>query len=397
MSAPSRFHKLTREERIQHLIEVGFIQADDAELLATGGLGPDDADRFVENAVGIFAVPTGLAVHLVVNGRSYCVPMVIEEPSVVAAQSHACKLVAAGGGFTSEATDPIMVGQIQLLDVPDPLAAAARITAAQSDWAELARGVHPRLEERGGGLRGVETRVVSHPDGERFVVVHLLVDVRDAMGANMLNTLAERLAEPMRARVGGRIGLRILSNLADRRLVRTTCRIPHERLAWKEFSADEVARGIVDASRFAEADPYRAATHNKGIMNGVDAVLLATGNDWRAVEAAAHAFASRSGTYRPLSRFFRDEAGALCGELEIPMPVGVVGGATVLHPLARRLLAGMGIASAQELSCVLGAVGLAQNLAALKALATEGIQNGHMRLHQRRLSPKAEPDSAESR
>ena len=240
-------------------------------------------------------MPAGVALNLIVNGRERLVPMVIEEPSVVAAQCHVAKLVARAAGFTSTTTDPVMIGQVQLLDVPDPEAATAAIEAAEPELGELTRGLHLGLDQVGGGWRGLEVRTVTHPDGEVFVVVHLHLDVRDAMGANMVNTVAELLAPRLAELSGGRAGLRILTNLADRRLVRTTCRIPRRVLPWHGFSADEVAEGVVTASRFAEADPYRAATHNKGIMNGIDALMLATGNDWRAIEAGAHAWAARDG------------------------------------------------------------------------------------------------------
>ncbi len=382
-----RFRDLSPADRLAWLAERGFVDAGRiGPLLETGGLTRGHADQLIENVVGTFSMPVGIAQDLIVNDTARLVPMVIEEPSVVAAQCHIAKLVSAAGGFTSHASDPIMIGQVQLLSVSDPERAVAAVAAAESELKERARGLHDGLEHAGGGVRGVEARIVRHPDGEVMVVAHLHVDVRDAMGANMVNTVAEVLAPRLAELAGGRVGLRILSNLSDRRLVRTTCRIPRALLPWHGFSADAVADSVVAASRFAEADPYRAATHNKGIMNGVDAVLLATGNDWRAVEAGAHAWAARDGTYRPLSRFTRDAEGALCGELEMPMAVGIVGGATVHHPLAAQLLELMGVETAGELAEIAGAVGLAQNLAALKALGTEGIQRGHMRLHKRRLS-----------
>ena len=386
LDPPTRLQDLSVDQRVAWCVRTGLIDpAAGRQLLAAGGLTPARADRMLENVIGTFALPLGLAVNLVVNDREYVVPMAVEEPSIVAAQSNAAKLVAAAGGFRSRVSDPVMAAQVQLVGVADPHHAARAILAAEPELAELARAHHPRLSERGGGWRGVEARVVEHPDGEQFVVVHLLLDVRDAMGANMLNSLAEAISGPLADIAGGRAGLRILSNLADRRRVLTTCRIPVDHLGWRDFSAEEVAGGIVGASRFAEADPYRAATHNKGVLNGVDALLVATGNDWRAVEAAAHAWAARDGRYGPLSTFRRDADGALVGRLEMPMPLATVGGATGFHPLAAELLRRtLKVETASELSAVAGAVGLAQNLAALKALATEGIQRGHMRHQARR-------------
>ena len=380
----STFKEMTIRERRAWLEEAGLSEVD-ARLLDVGGLSGEQPDRLIENVIGTFALPLGVGLNLLVNGRDVPVPMAIEEASVVAAQSHAARIVRDGGGFVSEAAAPVMIAQVQLLGVDDVEAARGRLQAAEEALGRAARALLPRLHARGGGWRGLELRHVEHPDdGERFVVAHLLLDVRDAMGANLCNTLAEGLADRVAELAGGRAGLRILSNLADRRLVRTRCCIPARLLAWKGFSAGDVAEGVLASSRFAEADPYRAATHNKGILNGIDALLVATGNDWRAVEAGAHAYAARSGSYRPLSRFRVRDDGALMGELEMPMPVGIVGGGTVAHPLARRLVELMGVRSARELAEVCGAVGLGQNLAALKALATEGIQRGHMALHRRR-------------
>lgn len=373
------FKDLSPSARLDWLVEHGFLESSDL-----GHLRLELADRLIENVIGTFGVPLGIALNLRVNQRDVLVPMVVEEPSVVAAQSHACKLVLAGGGFTAHATDPVMIGQIQLLNVPDVTAACARVEAASAELGRMADAVLPRLVERGGGWRGLETRVVTHPDGEVFMVVHLLVDVRDAMGANMVNTCAEHLSGPIQKLTGGDMGLRILSNLTDHRRAIASFEVPTAELAWKGFSGDAVADAVVDASRFAEADPYRAVTHNKGILNGVDALLVATGNDWRAVEAAAHAWAGREGVYRPLSRFWRSDSGALCGRIELPMAVGIVGGTTAAHPVAAKMLRLLDITRASQLAEIAACVGLAQNLAALKALGTEGIQQGHMRLHRRR-------------
>jgi len=385
MNDTTKFRDLTPEARRRRLIQDGGADAELAALLREGGLTDAESDRLVENAVGIFGMPLGMATGQLVNGRKYTVPMVVEEPSVVAAQSSLAQLVARNGGFRSVASAPIMAAQVQLLGIDDPEAATARIEASGDRIARVADERMSRLVGRGGGFRGLEVRSVPHPgDGEIFFVVHLHVDVRDAMGANLLNTLAEDVA-PMLAEVaGGAPGLKILSNLSDRRTVTTECRLSESSLAWRGYSGTAVADGLILASRFAEADPYRAATHNKGILNGVDALMLATGNDWRAMEAAAHAYAARSGTYRPLSTIGRDADGTIVARLEMPMPLGIVGGSTRHHRLAAALLRSLGIERASELAELAGAVGLAQNIAALRALSTEGIQVGHMRLHRRR-------------
>ena len=356
---------------------------DRALLVGGGGIDAEIADQLIENAIGTYGLPVGVGLNLIVNGRDHLVPMVVEEPSVVAAQSHAAKVVAGGGGFHSAATDPIMIAQVQVVDCEAPEQGARAVEAEAESLVRDADAVHPRLLERGGGCRGIEARVVRHPDGESFLVVHILVDVRDAMGANLLNTIAESLAERIASIAGGRPGLQILSNLADRRRVETTCRVPILHLNWRGFEGQDVANGVVAASRFAEADPYRAATHNKGILNGVDSLLVATGNDWRAIEAGAHAYAARDGCYRPLSRWWLEDD-YLVGALDMPMAIGTVGGLTRTHPLARRLMEIIPVTGAQQLAEVAGAVGLAQNFAALKALGTEGIQRGHMQLHSRR-------------
>jgi hydroxymethylglutaryl-CoA reductase len=387
MDGPPKFRDLDPDGRRRMLVADGHVSPDVAQVMEDGGLTDAESDRLVENAVGTFSLPLGFATGLVVNGREFRVPMAVEEPSVIAAQSSVAKLVGLAGGFTSRTSEPVMIAQIQLIGVADVDAAIDAISTAEPELRERADQLLESIVARGGGYRGLDLRRVIHPDdGETFLVVHLLVDVRDAMGANLLNTLAEALAPRLAELGGGRAGLKILSNLADRRLVKTECRIPTEHLAWRGFSGDAVANGLVEASRFAEADPYRAATHNKGIMNGVDALVVATGNDWRAIEAAAHAFAARTGAYRPLSQFRRDESGALAAVLEMPMPLGTVGGSTRHHRLANGLLSSLGITGASELAEIAGAVGLAQNIAALRALSTEGIQEGHMRLHRRRLT-----------
>ncbi len=343
----------------------------------------------IENVIGVFGLPLGVGVNFLVNGREVLVPMVIEEPSVVAGASFMAKLAREGGGFRAETDEPQMIGQIQLLDLSDLEEASARVQARREDILKAAAEVDPVLHDLGGGPRDIEVRAFSESEVGPMLVVHLIYDTRDAMGANAVNTAAERVAPILEETTGGRAHLRILSNLADRRLARAQCRIPTDSLAFREFSGEQVRDGIVEAWAFAEADPYRAATHNKGIMNGVDAVVIATGNDWRAIEAGAHAYAARDGRYTSLSRWWVGEEGDLQGSLEMPLAVGTVGGATRVHPAARASLALMGVESARQLAEIIISVGLAQNLAALRALATEGIQRGHMTLHARQVAVAA--------
>jgi hydroxymethylglutaryl-CoA reductase len=312
--------------------------------------------------------------------------MVIEEPSVIAGASFMAKLVRAGGGFTATADAPEMIGQMQILDVPDLERAAERLLSYKEELLHEAASIDPVLVRLGGGPRDLQVhQIASSPIGP-FLVVHLIYDVRDAMGANTVNTALETLAPRVAAISGGRVHLRILSNLADHRLAKATCTVPLSELAFDHFSAESVRDGIIAAQAFAVADPYRAATHNKGIMNGVDAVVIATGNDWRAVEAGAHAYAARSGRYTSLSSWAKDKEGNLFGSLEMPMAVGIVGGATHVHPGAQAALKLMKVGSAAQLAEIIVSVGLAQNLAALRALATEGIQRGHMSLHARQVA-----------
>jgi hydroxymethylglutaryl-CoA reductase len=357
-------------------------------LSGQAGLTPAQADHMIENVVGTYALPLGIAQHFIVNGRTVLVPMVIEEPSVVAAASFMARLAAAGGGFTASCTPPEMIGQMQLLDVKDLEKAKARLLTNKEKLLAAA-AVDPTLQKLGGGPRDLEVHLIQDSPIGPFLVLHLVVDVRDAMGANAINTALEALTPLVEEISGGRVLLRILSNLADRRLAKAACRIPLAQLAFKEYGAEQVRDGIISAWAFAASDPYRAVTHNKGIMNGVDAVLLATGNDWRAVEAGAHAYAARSGTYASLSRWSQDSNGDLLGELELPMAVGIVGGATRVHPGAKAALKLMGVKSASDLAEVIVSVGLAQNLGALRVLATEGIQRGHMSLHARQVAVAA--------
>jgi len=382
-----RFYDLSLEERLQQVgAESGLAAEELAALGGSAGLSPAQADHMIENVVGIYSLPLGIARNFVVNGREVLVPMVLEEPSVVAGASFMAKLAKAGGGFTASADEPHMIGQMQIVELPDPAAARLRLLAEKDALlAEVARA-DPVLARLGGGPVDLEVRLIEESPVGPFLVLHLIYDVRDAMGANAINTATERLTPSVQKISGGRVHLRILSNLADRRLARAACTIPLPQLAFNEFSAEQVRDGVIAAWAFAAADPYRAATHNKGIMNGVDAVVLATANDWRAVEAGAHAYAARSGRYTSLSTWGMDEKGNLTGFLEMPMAVGIVGGATRVHPSARAALKLIGIQSARELAEIIVSVGLAQNLAALRALATEGIQRGHMGLHARQVA-----------
>ncbi|MEM2846794.1 MAG: hydroxymethylglutaryl-CoA reductase, degradative, partial [Nitrososphaerota archaeon] len=346
-------------------------------------LDRETASRMIENVIGTFQLPLGIAVNFLINGRDYMIPMVIEEPSVVAAASNAARMTREGGGVFAQSTESLMIGQIQLVGIKDPHAARLEILRHRDEILEIANEQDPVLVKLGGGARDLEARVLETRLGP-MLIVHLIVDVRDAMGANAVNTMAEAVAPRLASITGGRYRLRIISNLADKRLVRAWTRVPPEAVGGKE-----IAEGIVEAWAFADADPYRAATHNKGIMNGVDAVVIATGNDWRAVEAGAHAYACRYGVYKPLSTWEIDEKGNLVGSLEMPLAVGIVGGATRTNPLARICLKILGVKTARELAEVIGAVGLVQNLAALRALAAEGIQAGHMSLHAKNIAVMA--------
>jgi len=376
------FYKVTVHERRSLVGDA--TGADPVEIersLDAGGLDADTADKFVENVIGTYALPYGVALNVRVNGHDHVVPMVTEEPSVVAAASNAAKIVRDAGGFTAEADPPLMTAQVQLYGVADAPAAASRIDARAGEIVKLANTALGGLVARGGGAREVETRVLA----DDVVVVHVIIDCQDAMGANLVNGAAEAIAYLLAEIAGGRVGLRILSNLCDKRCVRVSCQVPADGLATDAMSGDEVVDGIVNASRFAELDPYRAATHNKGIMNGIDAVVIATGNDWRAAEAGAHAFAARTGRYRPLAVWRRD-GDHLRGTLELPLALGTVGGTLRVHPAARLSLRMLGVTDAQVLATIAASVGLASNLAAVRALATDGIQRGHMGLHARAVA-----------
>jgi hydroxymethylglutaryl-CoA reductase len=381
------FYKFSRAQKLTEIAcQAGLSDEDIAALSGSAGLDAEAADHMVENAIGLHALPLGIGLNFQVNGRDVLVPMVVEEPSVVAGASFMARLARQGGGFMAHTSAPEMIAQMQVLDVADLPSARLAILEDRQALLDEAAEIDPVLKKLGGGPRDLEVRLFPETPIGPFLVVHLVYDVRDAMGANALNTAAERLAPRIAALTGGRVHLRILSNLADRRLARVRCTIPLAALAFEDFSGETVRDGVIAAWAFAAVDPYRAATHNKGIMNGVDAVVIATGNDWRAVEAGAHAYAARSGRYTSLSTWGADAQGNLAGTLEMPMAVGIVGGATRVHPTARAALKLIGARSAAELAEVIVSVGLAQNLAALRALATEGIQRGHMGLHARQVA-----------
>jgi hydroxymethylglutaryl-CoA reductase len=376
------FYKLSVADRRRVAAEaLGMDVAELERALGDGGLACDKADKIIENVLGTFSLPFAVALNIQVNGDDFVAPMVVEEPSVVAAASNAARMVREGGGFQAEADEPIMIAQVQLDEVPDVARACARIKQNTAKIVAIGNAAIPGLLRRGGGVRGLEARDL----GDGMLVVHLHIDCRDAMGANLVNTVAEAVADRIQELSGGRTGLRILSNLCDRRKVRVTCCVPARALAAEGFDGDEVRDGIVRASRFAEKDPYRATTHNKGLMNGLDAVVIATGNDWRAVEAGAHAYAARSGKYSPLC-VWRVEGYDLIGSLEMPLSLGTVGGPSRVHEGARMGLRVVNASSATELAMVAASVGMASNLAALRALATEGIQRGHMALHARSVA-----------
>ncbi len=379
------FYRLSVEARARVVAEWAGLSAEEAALLERS-LTLSQADKMIENVIGLYPLPMGLAVNFLINGKDYLIPMVIEEPSVVAGASHAARLAREGGGFFAESDESLMIGQIQVLGLADLEAARAAVLAHKQRLLDLANQTDPVVVSLHGGAREVEVRLVPESPAGPMLVVHVLYDCRDAMGANMVNTACEALAPLVEEITGGRVNLRILSNLADRRLARARCVVPAHALETSEFPGPAVVDRIVEAYALAAADPYRAATHNKGIMNGVDAVVLATGNDWRAVEAGAHAYAARDGRYRPLSIWEKDAEGNLVGRLEMPLALGIVGGATRAHSGARLALRILGVQSARELAAVVASVGLAQNLAALRALATEGIQRGHMALHARQVA-----------
>jgi hydroxymethylglutaryl-CoA reductase len=377
----SGFYKLSVEERMNVVKEFANLTDEEvATLRSTGGLPLELADRMIENVVGAFPVPLGIAVNFLINGKDYLIPMAIEEPSVVAAASNAAKMAREGGGFHTSSTEPIMIGQIQAVKIKDPYAARMRIIGAKEEILKKANDQDPLLVSVGGGAKDLDPKVINTADGQ-MLITELHVDCRDAMGPNAVNTMLEAVAPSIEKITGGRVYLRIISNLATKRLARAWCVVPRGAVG-----GEDVVDGIVQAYAFAASDPYRAATHNKGILNGIIGAVIATCNDHRAVEAGAHAYAAKDGHYGSLSTWEKNENADLVGSIELPMAVGVIGGAVRTHPVAKIALKILGVRTASELGEVLAAVGLAQNLGALRALAAEGIQRGHMRLHARNIA-----------
>jgi hydroxymethylglutaryl-CoA reductase len=380
----SGFYKLSPKDRLALLKQFADLSDAECKLLQnTGSLPMDIADHMIENVVGAMPLPFGIGVNFLINKRDYLIPMVTEEPSVVAAASYAAKMVRDSGGFHTSSTPPVMIGQIQAVGIAEPEAAKLSILAAKQEILKKANEQDPLLASVGGGAKDLEAKVIHTTQGD-MVIAELQVDCRDAMGANAVNTMAEAVAPMIERLTGGKVLLRIITNLATKRLAKAWCTVPKEALG-----GEEVVDGIVNASAFAAADPYRAATHNKGAMNGIIAVVLATGNDHRAIEAGAHAYATLKGSYTSLSTWEKDANGDLAGKIELPMAVGLIGGAVRTHPIAKIAVKILAVKTANEFAEVLAAVGLAQNLGALRALASEGIQRGHMTLHARNIAVAA--------
>ena len=375
----SGFYKLPIEERIELIKKHSDLNEEETELFRSC-LDMDIADRMIENALGTFELPLGIAVNFKINGKDYLVPMATEESSVIAAASNAAKIARVKGGFKTECTDPLMIGQIQILHMDDVAGAAKKIMSKKKEILHLANEQDKVLVKFGGGAKDIEVRILDSPLG-KMIVTHLIVDVRDAMGANAVNTMCEALAPMMEEITGGKVRLKILSNLADKRLAKATAVFDKEKMG-----GEHVVDAFLESYTLAAVDPYRAATHNKGIMNGIDALIIATGNDFRAIEAGAHTYASRNGQYTSLSWYYKDKNGNLVGELELPMAVGIIGGAGNIHPKAKLCKKILGIKTARELAEIVVSLGLAQNFAAVFALSTVGIQKGHMSLHAKNIA-----------
>jgi hydroxymethylglutaryl-CoA reductase len=385
----SQFYKKSIQERQQVIQEWANLNHEKAHLLESAGLSLEQANHMIENVIGTYNLPFGIGTNFLINQQDYLIPMVIEEPSVVAACSFAAKLFRSGGGFVTKSDRPVMIGQAQILDISDVDLATQTLQSNKDHILNKANEISGSILKRGGGAIDIEIRQFPNTSIGNMIVLHLLYDTRDAMGANAINTAVEYISPYLEEITGGRVNLRILSNLSDQRKAYAEGIIPKEALTTKTLSGEKVIQSIIEAAVFAEVDPYRATTHNKGIMNGIDAVLLATGNDWRAVEAGAHAYAVRDGSYSSLTKWWTDNNGNLHGRIELPLAVGIVGGATRVHPIAQIALQILGIESAHELAEIAAAVGLAQNFAAIRALATDGIQHGHMRMHARQLAVAA--------
>ena len=378
----SGFYKMPINKRVELVRDFSDLNNEEIKLFSSC-LDMGIADRMIENVLGTFEIPLGVAVNFKVNGKDYLVPMAIEESSVVAAASNAAKIARAKGGFKTECTDPLMIGQIQILHIKDVAGAAQKLMGKKKEILHLANEQDKVLVKFGGGAKDIEVRILDSPLG-KMIVVHLIVDVRDAMGANAVNTMCEALTPMMEKITGGKVRLRILSNLADKRIVKAKAVFDKEKMG-----GEHIVDAFLESYNLAAVDPYRAATHNKGIMNGIDALIIATGNDFRAIEAGAHAYASRNGQYTSLSRYYKDKNGNLVGELELPMAVGIIGGAGNIHPKAKLCKKILGIKTAKELAEVVVSLGLAQNFAAVFALSTVGIQKGHMSLHAKNIAVMA--------
>jgi len=381
-SKVSGFYKLSVEKRVEFVRNFSDLTEEEKRLFSTC-LDMDIADRMIENVLGTFELPLGVAVNFVINGKDYLIPMVIEESSVVAAASNAAKIARIKGGFKTECSNPLMIGQIQILNMDDVASAAQKIMDHKREILQLANAQDKILVDLGGGAKDLEVRILDSPLG-KMIVVHLIVDVRDAMGANAVNTMCEALATYLEEITNGKVRLKILSNLADRRIVKAKAVFDKEKMG-----GEHVVDAFLESYMLASIDPYRAATHNKGIMNGIDALIIATGNDFRAIEAGAHAYAARNGKYTSLTRYHKDKNGDLVGEIELPLAVGIVGGAANMHPKAKLCRKILGIKTAQELAEVVASLGLAQNFAAVLALSTTGIQKGHMSLHAKNIAVMA--------
>jgi hydroxymethylglutaryl-CoA reductase len=391
-SSISGFHELSADEKLELIRKFSDVTEEELELLRkTGALGIKSAEMMIENVIGTTEYPVGIATNFLINGRDYLIPMALEEPSVVAAASNSAKLARPRGGFTASADEPVMIGQIQLVGVENVPEAKEKIMQNKEKIFDIANKCDSVLVQFGGGVRDIEAREIGTSRG-KMLVVHLLVDVRDAMGANAVNTMAEKVAPFLEEITGGNVRLRIISNFADRRLARA-------KAVWgKDVLGEEVIERVLDAYELAANDQYRCTTHNKGVMNGIDAVVIATANDFRAIEAGAHSYAARDGRYRPLTKYYKDGEGNLVGEIELPLALGLVGGATKTHPIARIAVKILGVKNTKEFSEVVASVGLAQNFAALRALANEGIQLGHMKLHSRNMAitAGAKPEEADA-
>lgn len=384
-----KFYKKTIQKRQTMIKDWSNLDNKQIQSLNNSGLSLAQANHMIENVIGRYSLPFGIATNFFINKVDYLIPMVIEEPSVVAACSFAAKLFREGGGFITKSDSPIMIGQIQITNIPNMKLAINKIKSNQKNILEKANTVGGSIIKRGGGATDLEIREFHNTAIGDMLVLHLLYDTRDAMGANAVNTAVEYIAPYVEEISSGKVNLRILSNLADKRKAYAEGTVPKETLATNNYSGEEAIQSIIEAGIFAEVDPYRATTHNKGIMNGIDAVLIATGNDWRAVEAGAHAYAARSGSYTSLTKWWKDDNGDLRGRIELPLAVGIVGGATRVHPIAQIALQMLDVQSAKQLAEIIACVGLAQNFAAMRALATEGIQRGHMKMHARQLAVAA--------